>query len=79
MEQSFRKIATAGIVKLFNAVREHQKKIDGENEKKKEALSKEKFMELLKSTSSSQKEQVNVTHSTTSKEKEQVFFLRSFP
>jgi len=35
MEQSFRKIATAGIVKLFNAVREHQKKIDGENDKKK--------------------------------------------
>jgi len=54
-EQSLKKkTATAGIVKLFNAVHQHQRNMDKEGAPVKETLSKEKFMELLKSTSQTQ-------------------------
>jgi len=54
-ERKLRQIATNGVVKLFNAVREHQKQFGKELEKEKinnpkkvESLSKEKFLEILK-------------------------------
>eukprot|EP01125_Pyxidicula_operculata_P004583 TRINITY_DN1727_c0_g2_i1.p2 TRINITY_DN1727_c0_g2~~TRINITY_DN1727_c0_g2_i1.p2 ORF type:complete len:135 (+),score=59.35 TRINITY_DN1727_c0_g2_i1:609-1013(+) len=76
-EQQLKKIATAGVVKLFNAVKKQQKssQAGGGDEKSKDSLTKEKFMELLQGskgkTNNKTKETQNNNKKTQAKKDEE--------